>query len=208
MEPGDLNALLQRIRDGDESACAELFAPYRDRLRRMIKLRMDQRLRGRLDASDVLQEAYLDVARRSREYAEKPDMPIYLWLRFLTVQRLLALHRHHLKAQKRDAGQEIILHRGAMPQASSVSLAAQLLGRFTSPSHAAQRAELRVRLQEVLNGMDPIDREVLTLRHFEELTNAETAEVLGLQKTAASNRYVRALKRLKDELVKAPGFFE
>jgi RNA polymerase sigma-70 factor (ECF subfamily) len=83
-----------------------------------------------------------------------------------------------------------------------------LLGRFTSPSHAAQRAELRVRLQEVLNGMDPIDREVLTLRHFEELTNAETAEVLGLQKTAASNRYVRALKRLKDELVKAPGFFE
>ena len=207
-ESGNLDTLLQRIRDGDETACAELFAQFRDRLRRMVKLRMDRRLHGRLDASDVLQEAYLDVARRSREYADQPDMPVYLWLRFLTAQRLLALHRHHLQAQKRDAGQEIVLHRGVMPQASSVSLAAQLLGRLTSPSLAAQRAELRIRLQEVLNTMDPMDREILTLRHFEELSNNETAEVLGIQKSAASNRYIRALKRLKEVLSRENGFFE
>ena len=204
----EIDAVLQRIRDGDKDAVAELFARFRERLKRMVKLRMDRRLHGRLDASDVLQEAYLDIAQRVSDYAAMPDMPIFLWLRFLTGQRLLAIHRHHLKAQKRDAGQEIVLHRGAMPQASSISLAAQLLGRLTSPSQAAQRAELRVRLQEVLNAMDPLDREILTLRHFEELTNNEAAEVLGLQKSAASNRYIRALKRLKDALGQARGFFE
>src|SRR5206468_3329876 len=145
-------------------------------------------------------EAFLDVAQRARDYAASPAMPPYLWLRFLTGQRLLALHRRHLGAQMRDAGQEVSLHRGAIPQASSASLAAQLLGRLTSPTQAAVRAEMQLRLQEVLNGLDPLDREVLVLRHFEELSNNETAQVLGLQKSAASNRYVRALKRLRDIL--------
>ena len=98
-------------------------------------------------------------------------------------------------------------HARRIPQASSESLAAQLLGRLTSPTQAAIRAEMQLRLQEVLNGMDPLDREVLVLRHFEELSNNETAEVLGIQKSAASNRYVRALKRLKEILSSLPGFF-
>ena len=97
----------------------------------------------------------------------------------------------------RDAGQEVSLYRGALPQATSISLAAQLLGRLTTASETAMRAETQVRVQEALNQMDPIDREVLALRHFEMLTNEETAQVLGLKKTAASNRYIRALKRLK-----------
>jgi len=108
----------------------------------------------------------------------------------------------------RDAGQEVSLHRGALPQASSISLAAQLLGRFTAPSQAAMRAEMQIRLQEALNSMDPLDREVLALRHFEELSNNETAQILGLQKAAASNRYIRALKRLKEILSSLPGFFD
>jgi RNA polymerase sigma-70 factor (ECF subfamily) len=137
----------------------------------------------------------------------EPAMPFYLWLRFLTGQRLVQAHRTHLGAQMRDAGQEVSLYRGALPQASSVSLAAQLIGRLTAPSAAAMRVELQVKLQEALNGMDPLDREVLTLRHFEELTNQETAAVLGLEKAAASNRYVRALRRLKDVLANIPGFF-
>jgi RNA polymerase sigma-70 factor (ECF subfamily) len=207
-EPGDTDVLLARVREGDQGALAALFSRYRDRLRRMVRLRLDRRLQGRLDPSDVLQEAYLDVARRAPEYAAQPDMPVFLWLRFLTAQRLVALHRQHLGAQMRDAGQEVSLYRGALPLASSVSLAAQLLGRFTSVSTAAARAELQVRLQAVLNGMDPLDREVLALRHFEELTNAETAEVLGLRKSAASNRYIRALKRLKEILNGMPGFFD
>jgi RNA polymerase sigma-70 factor, ECF subfamily len=206
-EQDDTPDLLRRASAGDQQALAELFGRHRDRLRRMVRLRLDRRLQGRVDPSDVLQEAYLDLARRAPEYAAEPKMPFFLWLRLLTGQRLLAVHRQHLGAQMRDAGQEVSLYRGALPQASSVSLAAQLLGRLTSPSQAAVRAELQIKLQEALNLLDPLDREVLALRHFEELSNNETAAVLGLQKAAASNRYVRALKRLKDLLAGMPGFF-
>jgi RNA polymerase sigma-70 factor (ECF subfamily) len=104
----------------------------------------------------------------------------------------------------RDANQEVSLYRGALPQASSVSLAAQLLGRLTTASRAAIRAETQIRVQEALNSMDPMDREILTLRHFEMLSNEETALVLGLKKSAASNRYIRALKRLKEILALLP----
>jgi RNA polymerase sigma-70 factor, ECF subfamily len=207
-DSGTTEALLGRLRAGDQQALAELFERYRERLRRMVRLRLDRRLQGRVDPSDVLQDAYLDAARRAPDYAADPALPAFLWLRFLTGQRLLQVHRLHLGTQMRDAGQEVSLHRGALPQASSVSLAAQLLGRLTSPTAAAVRAELQIKLQEALNGMDPLDREVLTLRHFEELSNAEAAHVLGLSKTAASNRYVRALRRLKDVLSAMPGFFE
>jgi RNA polymerase sigma-70 factor (ECF subfamily) len=189
----------------EAAALTALFLRHRDRLRQMVRLRLDRRLLGRVDPSDVLQEAYLDIAHRAQEYLANPTMDPFLWLRFLTAQRLMALHRQHLGAQARDAGREISLHRGAIPQATSASLAHQLLGRLTSASQAAIRAELQTRLQVVLNGMDPIDREVLALRHFEELSNAETAAVLGLQKAAASNRYIRALKRLKDLLNSPPG---
>jgi RNA polymerase sigma-70 factor (ECF subfamily) len=131
-------------------------------------------------------------------------MPFYLWLRQITGQKLIDLHRHHFGAKIRAAGQEVSLYRGALPQASSVSLAAQLLGRLTSASRVAMRAETQLRVQEALNSMDPLDREVLTLRHFEMLTNEETAQVLGIKKTAASNRYIRALKRLKELLAGLP----
>src|SRR5262249_33556307 len=137
-----------------------------------------------------------------------PRMPFFLWLRFLTGQKLLALRRRHLGAEARDAGREISLHHGAMPGASSACLAAQLLGKVTAPLQAAIRAELKVRLQEALNGMDPLDREVLALRHFEQLDNHEAAQVLGITPSGASSRYLRALKRLKEILGQAPGFFD
>jgi RNA polymerase sigma-70 factor (ECF subfamily) len=200
--------LLRRAGGGDQAALAELFAHYREQLRRMVRLRLDRRLSGRIDPSDVLQEAYLDVAKRAPEYAANPTMPLYLWLRFLTGQRLLAMHRQHLGTQMRDAGQEVSLYRGALPEATSASLAAHLLGRLTSPTQAAMRAEMQIRLQEALNSMDSIDREILTLRHFEELNNSDVADVLGLQKAAASNRYIRALKRLKDVVSSMPGFLD
>ena len=201
--------LIERALTGDESALAALFDGYRDQLRRMIRLRLDRRLSGRVDSSDVLQEAYLDVRKRLDEYARDPAaMPFHLWLRLVAGQRLTDVHRFHLGAQRRDAGQEVSLHRGPFPQASSVSLAAQLLGKMTSASHAAIRAEHKLIVQEALNGMDPIDREVLALRHFEHLSNDETALVLGLTKSAASNRYIRALKRLKEILSSIPGLRE
>jgi RNA polymerase sigma-70 factor (ECF subfamily) len=198
--------MLGRACAGDQQALAELFAHYRDRLRRMIHLRLDRRLQSRLDPDDVLQETFLVLARRFVEYRRDPSMPFFLWLRQLTGQKLIDLHRQHLGTQMRDAALEVSLYRHALPQASSASLAAQLLGRLTSASRAAMRAETQLRVQEALNCMEPMDREVLTLRHFEMLTNEETALVLGIKKTAASNRYVRALTRLKDILSSLPGF--
>jgi RNA polymerase sigma-70 factor (ECF subfamily) len=171
----------------------------------MVRLRLDRWLQGRIDPSDVLWEAELEIHRRAAKYAADPRVPLFLWLRLITGQRLMAMHRRHLGAQLRSAGLEIALHRGPMPQATSASLAEMLLGRLTSPTQAALRAEVRLFLQGALNGMDPLDREVLTLRHFEELSNAEVAQVLGLTKTAASNRYIRALERLPEILSGTPG---
>ncbi len=199
---------LKRAIAGDQTALSDLWAQYRERLRRLVKLRMDRRLQGRLDASDVLQEAFLDFATRAHEYVQNPAMPFFLWLRFLTGQRLQLLHRHHLGTRMRDAGREVSIHRGPMPQATSMSLAAQLLGRFTSVTQAVQRAEMQIMLQEVINNMDDIDREILALRHFEELSNEETAQVLGIKRSVASSRHLRALKRLRQVLQSMPGFFD
>jgi RNA polymerase sigma-70 factor (ECF subfamily) len=165
-------------------------------------------LAGRVDPSDVLQEAYLDVVRQFPAYQRRPEMPFFLWLRLVTGQRLQRVHRHHLGAAGRDAGREVSLYQGALPPASSASLAAQLLGRLTSASQAAVRAEMQLQLQAALNDLAPLDREVIALRHFEELSNAEAAAVLGLSKTAASNRYVRALARLQQILETIPGFLD
>ena len=192
-QPGIDDDLLDRIRGGDGGALAEVFSQCRPRLRRMVQLRMDRRLQGRLDPSDVLQEAWLDASKRAGEYAAHPTMSFFLWLRLLTGQKLLEIHRRHLGAKLRDAGREVSLYRGALPQASSVCLAAQLLGRLTTASQAAMRAERQRQIQEALDKLEPLDREILALRHFEELSNSEAAEALGLTKSAASNRYVRAL---------------
>jgi RNA polymerase sigma-70 factor (ECF subfamily) len=193
------------VAQGDRQVWGTLLERHRKRLRRMVALRLDQRLQGRLDASDVIQEAYLEAMARVEEYLRQPTMPFFLWLRFLTGQKLLELHRHHLGTQMRDAGREVSLHRGSLPGVSSAALAAQLLGHDTRPSEAAIRAERKIRLQEALNSMDALDREVLALRHFEQLNNAETAQVLGLQESAASKRYIRALKKLKEILSAMPG---
>jgi RNA polymerase sigma-70 factor (ECF subfamily) len=160
---------------------------------------------GLIDASDVIQDAYLEATRRLDNYLQDPGMPVFLWLRFLVGERLLILHRHHLGTKMRDARREISLYREPLPEASSAALAAQLLGQGTSPSEAAVRAERLLRLQEAVNRLDPIDREVLSLRHFEQLSRAETAQVLGIEEAAAAKRYIRALKRLKDTLAELPG---
>jgi RNA polymerase sigma-70 factor, ECF subfamily len=197
--------LIQRARAGDREALSDLLARHRDRLRRMVEMRLDARLQARLDASDVVQEAYVEVAGRLEEYLRDPRLPLFLWLRLVVGERLMKLHRHHLGTQMRDAGREVSLYRGALPAASSAALAAQLLGKHTSPAQAAVRAERILRLQEALNALDPMDREVLSLRHFEELTAAEAAAVLGIGESAAAKRYFRALERLKRALAAMPG---
>jgi RNA polymerase sigma-70 factor, ECF subfamily len=197
--------LLRRAKSGDHTVLAVLFTRYRDRLKLMVGLRLDRRLSGRVDSSDVLQEAYIEVHKRFAEWLADQQLPFFLWLRLITGQKLTDFHRRHLGAQMRDAGQEVSLYRGALPQASSASLAAQLLGKMTSPTQAAIRAEHKLLVQEALNNLDPLDREVLVLRHFEHLSNDETAQVLGVKKGTASQRYIRGLKKLKEILSSIPG---
>jgi len=204
----EIDHLIGQAAAGDQPSATALFARFHERLLKMIRLRMDRRLKGRVDSEDIVQEAYLDAARRLRAYAADPPMSFFLWLRFLAAQKLIDAQRHHLGADKRNAGLEVALNRGPMPEATSASLAAQLLGRLTSPSLAAVRAETQIRVQEVLNAMDPLDREVLVLRYFEHLSNAEVAEFLEISRSAASKRYIMALKHLKGTLSALPGFDE
>jgi RNA polymerase sigma-70 factor (ECF subfamily) len=150
----------------------------------------------------------VEVATRLEEFLKDPRLPLFLWLRLVVGERLMKVHRRHLGAQMRDAGREVSLYRAALPAASSAALAAQLMGKHTSPTEAAARAERLLRLQQALNGMDPLDREILSLRHFEELSRAEAAAALGIEEAAAGKRYLRALKRLKTALADLPGGLE
>jgi len=198
--------LLRRVADGDRAAVDGLFALHRDRLRWMIRLRLNRRLQGRVDPSDVLQDAFLESCRRLSEYLRAPRLPFFLWLRHLTALKLLAVHRRHLRTGARDANREAPT--ADWPAVDSAALADEVVGKVTSPSAATMRAEAQAAVQSALDAMDPIDREVLVLRHFEALSNDEVAQLLGLTKTAASNRYVRALKRLRAILEKVPGLLD
>ena len=197
--------VLEQLRDDGEPTLAKLFDEHRERLLRMVAFRIDNRLHGRVDPTDVVQESYLEAVKRIPHYLANPAVSVFVWIRSITGQTLINVHRRHLKAQRRDAGREVRRRPGAGPQATSVSLAAHLIGQQTSPSQAAMRAEALAGIEQALEQMDDMDREVLVLRHFEELSNQETAETLGLQKSAASNRYIRALKRLREILVDTPG---
>jgi RNA polymerase sigma-70 factor (ECF subfamily) len=174
----------------------------------MVSFRMDSRLQGRVDPSDVVQDVCLEAWQHLGSYASQPNTSFFLWLRAVAGHKLGDLHRQHLGARMRDARREVSLYRGSLPGATSAALAAKLLGHLTRPSEAAVRAERKVQLQTALNAMDPIDREVLALRHFEQLTVSEAAAVLGIKQKAAGMRYVRALRRLREILTNLGGLEE
>lgn len=205
-ESGSLDDLVNRLGQGDSAALADLFMRFREPLKRMVAFRLDARLNGRLSASDVMQEAYLDALKRVQHY--RPEMPVGVWLRWIVNQRLVETHRQHLGAQARDAGREISIHPFGNASPSEPCLADHLVGQLTSPSGAAERNEFVARMNEALRNLEPLDREVLALRHLEEMSNNEVAEFLDLHKAAASKRYVRALTRLKEALARFPGFLE
>jgi RNA polymerase sigma-70 factor (ECF subfamily) len=189
---------LEMLKSGNADAIAEVFSHHRDKLQRMVRFRLDRRLYGRVDTADVLQDVWLETSRRIEDYTSNPAVPFFVWVRQIAYQIIIDLHRRHLGAQKRNVSQEVSI--GKSNCDTSVSIAAQLAGNLTSPSNVAMRGERLATLREALDSMDEVDREVLALRHFEELGNNEVAEILGIQKTTASNRYVRALKRLKQVL--------
>jgi RNA polymerase sigma-70 factor (ECF subfamily) len=204
-DPSDTVHLVERLRAGDRQALTDLFQRHRERLSRMVELRMDARLQGRVDASDVLQDAFLDAATQLDAFLRGSELSAFLWLRLVVGQRLSKYHRGHLGTKMRDIRQEVSIYRDPLPQASSAALASMLLGRLTSPSHAAIRAEQVLHVQEALNNLEPLDREVVALRHFEQLSRAETAQVLGITEEAGAKRYMRALRRLKAILSLRPG---
>jgi RNA polymerase sigma-70 factor (ECF subfamily) len=194
-EEPEASQLLELVAGGDTGAAGKLLNRYRARLTRMVRLRLDPRLRGRVGVSDVLQEAYLEAFERLDEYLKRPEVPFYVWLRFIASQRVRMVHRRHIAAEGRAVGREQPLD--GVGVASSAAIAAELIGRELSPTGAAVRAELRQRLVDAFEAMEPIDREVLALRHFEQVTNVDAARILGLDPDASSKRYVRALRRLR-----------
>jgi RNA polymerase sigma-70 factor (ECF subfamily) len=200
----DVRALLERAAQGDAESWQVIIQQHHDRLLRMVALRLDLRLQGRVDPVDVLQEAYLDAFRLLPDYLKDPQVGFFLWLRSLAGTRLAKTHRHHLGAQQRDVRREVSLCRGGFPEASSAALAARLLGREERPSEMVARAELKRQLEQALNEMEEMDREVLVLRHFEQLTSAETAQALDISTAAAGKRYLRALARLRDIMKNHP----
>ena len=199
-------SLVNDVMHGDRQALGVLYEHYRDRLWRIVNFRMDQRLVGRVDADDVLQEAYLDAEKRLDHFLYDTPESFFIWLRLIVNQTLIDVHRRHLGTQSRDASRERSISGGWSKQSTSFSLSRKLLGHLTSPSQAALRVELAEQLSLALETMGDLDREVLALRHFEELSNSETARALEISEQAASLRYVRALGRLRKILMAIPGF--
>lgn len=191
---------LAELRAGGKAAVAQLFDRYRSRLSRMALLRLDARLIGKVDVDDVLQDAFVEASRRIGRFLDRPTVPFFVWLRQLTGQILIDLHRRYLGAQMRDVNREVRLDHWGTAGSGSALLLAQLSDSLTSPSQCAVRNEAVEQLRVALESLGAVDREILFLRHLEELGNNEVADILGIDKGAASKRYVRALGRLRDAM--------
>jgi RNA polymerase sigma-70 factor (ECF subfamily) len=198
MIPADLNTdqLLQRVGQGDAAARQQLLMRHRPRLRQLVALRLDRRLAARLDPSDVVQEALAEADRRLADYLRDRPLPFYPWLRQLALERLIDLHRRHVRAGKRSVLRE---RRGppGLPDESALQLADQLLARGSSPSARLCRQELREQVQAALARLGDADRELLVLRHLEQLPARDIAAVLGISEGAVYTRHLRALERLR-----------
>ena len=195
--------LLELLKTRGEDGLAEYFMKNRSRLHRMVAMRMDQRLAQRVDASDVLQEGFVDAAKRLNEFIDNPSMPLFIWIRFLVGQKLAAVHRWHFQTQKRDPRREELPASQKRPAVDSQVLAREFSASMTSPSQAVSRAEATEKMFRVLETLESMDREILVMRHFEELSNNEAASELGITKGTASKRYVRALARLNKAMSSA-----
>jgi RNA polymerase sigma-70 factor (ECF subfamily) len=203
-DAADTEQLLDQARDGDPAAVNRLLARHREALRRLVHLRMDRMLQRRIDASDIVQDVLLEASRRLAEYLREPAMPFHLWLRRIARDRLIDAHRRHRVAERRAINREQPAGAAAFADRSSLELAAQLADRELTPAAAAMRHELELRFHAALDQLDETDREVLLMRYFEQLSNQEIAQALGLSEPAAGMRHLRALRRLRTLLGETP----
>lgn len=202
----DRQEIVESLKADRDEALARYFSTVENRLKRIVNFRLDYRLGGRVSESDVIQETFVRAAKRIDSFLEKDDMPFFVWLRLEVTQKLHEIHRHHFGAEKRDVRKEMNLRQNQDSGKTSMALAAHIVAQMTSPSRVVERAEQIEFLEKSLNDMNELDREVIALRHFEELTNIETAEILNIEPAAASKRYLRALKRLREIMDSAKGF--
>jgi len=198
-DPDNTRELVDRAKKGDERAFEELFKRHRERLRQVIAFRMDRRLAARADASDILQETYLEAFKRLPRYLEQEDMPFYLWLRWIAREKVMALYRRHLGAGKRAVDREIPL----LPADSSARFVKGVMGGGPTPSQQLARMELADRLRTALGQLEEDERDLILWRHFEQLSIRETAQLLHITEAAAGKRYIRALERLRKLLTSA-----
>ncbi|HJT77922.1 MAG TPA: sigma-70 family RNA polymerase sigma factor [Gemmataceae bacterium] len=193
--------LLDRARRGEAAAVEQLLAAHRGALRRMIDLRLDPALAGRIDASDVVQDVLLEASQRLRDYLRNPAMPFHLWLRHIARDHIIDAHRRHRVAQRRSLDREQPMLPAGLADRSSVELAARFLDPERTPASAAMQHELERHLRTALAALNEDDREVICMRHFEQLSNQDVAAALGLTEAAASMRYLRAVRRLRSALL-------
>lgn len=206
MEPtsSETQELLDAARAGDAAARNELLERHRDALRRMIGVRMDPALRTRIDASDIVQDVLIEAHRRLADFPQAADMPFPLWLRLLAKDRLIDAHRRHKGASRRSVDRECSGVQPNFDDKSAFDLVALAVDRELTPAAAATHHELEARFQAAIETLDELDREIVLMRHFEQLTNQETARALELSEAAAGMRYLRAMRRLRTLLQEPP----
>ena len=199
--------LLRALRDGDDSAYADLFSIHRSKLEKIVHFRMDRRLRGRVDPDDILQEAFVDGQNRLENLRNSPTQSFLVWIRLIVGQTLINVHRRHLKSGRRDASRDVGIHSKKTDPNTSDSMVIQLADSLTSPSAAFSRKEMFEKVTQAVDALGESDREIVAMRHFEELGNSEIAEILGITPKNASIRYIRALERLRSHLAKFTDLF-
>lgn len=196
-DPQKTRDILNDVRNGDDEAINRLFARHREAVRRMISQRLDPQLAGRLDASDVVQEVLIEASRRLPDYLDDPAMPFHLWLRHLARDHVIGAYRRHRAARKRSVDRELPLAGAGLADQSSLDLAPHLVASGLTPAAAAIRKELEQRFRAAISSLGEDDREIIFMRHFEQLSNQDVATALELSEAAAGMRHLRALRRLR-----------
>ena len=203
-DASETRELLDKVQRGGHAAVDQLLDRHRDALRALVRMRMDRALSRRVDASDIVQDVLLEASQRLTEYLRDPRLPFQLWLRQMAQDQIIDTHRRHRVAARRSLDRERPLHSGGYADRSSLDLAAQLHDRELTPAAAAIRKELQRRFLDALDELAEEDREIVLMRHFEQLSNSEAASILGVTPPAAGMRHLRALRRLRVILGETP----